>query len=87
MAYLTLTKDNIKDEHICFAFSDKKCAESYELKKQWLIVKFNNGYGFHRLDERAKVFIELGPAEKAWVPVTANGNDHPCRSRNNTCRG
>ena len=71
MAYLTLTNDNIKDEHICCAFSDKKCAESYQLKKQWLSAQFDNGYVFRRLDERAKVFIEYGPAEKAWVPVTA----------------
>ena len=71
MEYLTLTKDNIKDEHICCAFSDKKCAESYELKKQWLTAQFENDYVFHRLDERAKVFIEYGPAEKAWVPLTA----------------
>lgn len=71
MTYLTLTRENIKDEHICCAFSDKKCAESYELKKQWLTAQFDNGYVFRRLDERAKVFIEYGPAEKAWVPVTA----------------
>ncbi len=71
MAYLTLTKDNIKNEHICCAFSDKKCTESYELKKQWLKTEFDNEYVFRRLDERAKVFIEYGPAEKAWVPVTA----------------
>jgi GNAT superfamily N-acetyltransferase len=66
-----LTRENIKDEHICCAFSDKKCAESYELKKQWLRAEFENGYVFRRLDERAKVFIEYAPAEKAWVPVTA----------------
>lgn len=71
MAYLTLTRDNIKNEHICCAFSDKKCAESYELKKQWLKTEFDNGYIFRRLDERAKVFIEYVPAEKAWVPVIA----------------
>ena len=71
MAYITLTKDNIGSEHICCAFSDKKCSESYELKKQWLKKEFDNGYVFLRLDERAKVFIEYGPAEKSWVPVTA----------------
>ncbi|MBU0970474.1 MAG: GNAT family N-acetyltransferase [Proteobacteria bacterium] len=71
MAYVTLTKENIGDEHICCAFSDKKCSESYGLKKQWLEREFDNGYVFRRLDERAKVFIEYGPAEKAWVPVTA----------------
>jgi len=71
MTYITLTKDNIGSEHICCAFSDKKCSESYELKKQWLAGEFDSDYVFRRLDERAKVFIEYGPAEKAWVPVTA----------------
>ena len=71
MSYISLTKDNIGSEHICCAFSDKKCSESYELKKKWLSAQFDNGYVFRRLDERAKVFIEYGPAEKAWVPVTA----------------
>jgi len=33
--------------------------------------EFANGYVFRRLNERAKVFMEYGPAEKAWVPVTA----------------
>ena len=67
--YITLTKENIEKEHICCAFSDKKCKDSYELKKTWLKNEFENGYVFRRLDERAKVFIEYGPAEKAWVPV------------------
>ncbi len=71
MTYISLTKDNIGSEHICCAFSDKKCSKSYELKKQWLTGEFDNGYVFRRIDERAKVFIEYGPAEKAWVPVTA----------------
>lgn len=71
MTYITLTKENIGSEHICCAFSDKKCSESYELKKKWLTEEFENDYVFRRLDERAKVFIEYGQAEKAWVPVTA----------------
>jgi GNAT superfamily N-acetyltransferase len=71
MGYISLTKDNIDSEHICCAFSDKKCSKSYELKKKWLTGEFDNGYVFRRLDERAKVFIEYGPSEKAWVPVTA----------------
>ena len=71
--YITLTKENIATEHICCAFSDKKCKESYELKKEWLRKEFDNGYVFRRLDERAKVFIEYVPAEKAWVPVDAPG--------------
>ncbi len=71
MAYITLTKENIDSEHICCAFSDKKCKEGYLQKKKWLAKEFANGYVFRRLDARAKVFIEYGPSEKAWVPVTA----------------
>lgn len=71
--YITLTKDNIDTEHICCAFSDKKCTEGYELKKEWLGREFGNGYVFRRLDARAKVFIEYVPAEKAWIPVDAPG--------------
>jgi len=44
MAYISVTKENIETEHICCAFSDKKCSESYEIKKQWLKNKFSNGY-------------------------------------------
>lgn len=73
MGYIDLNKENIGTEHICCAFSDKKCKESYELKKEWLKKEFDNGYVFRRLDERAKVFIEYVAAEKAWVPVSAPG--------------
>jgi N-acetylglutamate synthase-like GNAT family acetyltransferase len=69
--FITLTKENINTEHICCAISDKKCAEGYEAKKQWLENEFDNGYIFRRLNERAKVFIEYCPAEKAWSPVNA----------------
>lgn len=41
------------------------------MKKQWLTQEIDNGFIFQRLDERAKVFIEYVPAEKAWIPVTA----------------
>ena len=71
MDFITLNKENLNAEHICCAFSDKKCKESYELKKAWLKKEFDNGYVFRRLNERAKVFIEYVPAEKAWIPVNA----------------
>lgn len=70
---ISLNKSNIDSEHICCAISDKKCKESYELKKNWLKQEFDNGYTFHRLEARAKVFIEYGPSEKAWIPVDAPG--------------
>lgn len=68
---INLTKENISTEHICCAISDKKCAASYQAKKDWLSKEFNNGYVFRRINERAKVFIEYGPAEHAWLPITA----------------
>ncbi len=68
---ITLNTENISEEHICCAISDKKCSESYQAKKGWLKKEFNNGYVFRRIDARAKVFIEYGPAETAWVPISA----------------
>ena len=68
---ITLDKSNIDKEHICCAISDKKCKDSYELKKEWLRKEFDNGYVFRRIDARAKVFIEYGPAENGWVPIDA----------------
>ncbi len=68
---INLTEDNINDEHICCAISDKKCIEGYNLKKDWLKKEFKNNFVFKRLDERAKVFIEYGESEKAWAPIAA----------------
>ena len=69
--FIDLNSENISSEHICCAISDKKCSDSYQAKKDWLTKEFNNGYVFKRINERAKVFIEYGPAENAWVPITA----------------
>jgi len=69
--FITLSSLNIEKEHICCAISDKKCAQSYQLKKDWLKTEFENGYVFRRLNARAKVFIEYCPAEKAWQPIDA----------------
>jgi len=71
-SFIELNTENISSEHICCAISDKKCVDSYQAKKDWLKQEFNNGYVFRRLDERAKVFIEYGPAECAWIPMTAH---------------
>ena len=70
---IQLTASNIASEHICCAFSDKKCAGGYQAKKEWLLQQFDDGYVFKKFDIRGKVFIEYVPAEKAWVPVDAPG--------------
>ena len=69
--FIRLDKNNIDTEHICCAFADKNYKASYEAKKDWLRKEFENGYVFRRIDARAKVFIEYGPAEKGWAPVDA----------------
>lgn len=66
-----LTIENIVDEHICCAISDKKSKEGYEAKKEWLKNQFKDGYVFKKLDVRGKVFIEYVPVEKGWVPIDA----------------
>lgn len=69
--FITLDQKTIDKEHICCAISDAKCKAGYQLKKDWLKREFDTGYVFRRIDARAKVFIEYGPAEQGWVPITA----------------
>lgn len=68
---VTLDTENIEQEHICCAISDKKCANGVNLKKQWLQERFQEGLRFKKLNVRQKVFIEYIPAEYAWCPVDA----------------
>lgn len=68
-----ITEDNISNEHICCAFSDKKCIEGYEAKKALIKERIKDKFHFVKLDERGKVFIEFVPAEYAWAPVDADG--------------
>lgn len=69
---IDINLENIDDEHISCAISDKKCAEGYRLKKEWLKEQFRLGYVFKRIDARGKVFIEYGPAENIYAPIDAN---------------
>ncbi len=69
---IKLTNKNIQDEHICCAFSDKKCYDGYQKKKDWLKTEFNNGYTFKKLNVRGKVFIEYVPIGSSWLPIEGN---------------
>lgn len=69
--FIVLDQTNLDQEHICCAISDKKCREGYQLKKDWLRREMEHGYVFRRIDARAKVFIEYGPAEYGWAPIIA----------------
>jgi len=70
---VTLNEDNIETEHICCGFSDKKSAEGYRLKKEWLSSRFAEGFTFKKFNVRGKAFIEYVPAEYAWRPIEAPG--------------
>lgn len=71
MSYITLKPETLENSHICCAISDRKCQEGTRQKKEWLTEEYAHGWRFHRLDERAKVFVEYGPANAAWLPVEA----------------
>jgi len=70
---IQLTEENIYNEHICCAITDKKCSQGYNAKKDWLKNQINKGYVFKKVDVRGKVFIEYVPAEHGWLPIHAPG--------------
>ncbi|WP_099203995.1 GNAT family N-acetyltransferase [Scatolibacter rhodanostii] len=67
--FKNITLENIDNEHLCCAISDKKHQKGVEVKKQWLKKQLPQGHVFRKLDERGKVFIEYAPLETAWVPI------------------
>lgn len=72
MNIITITKDNLEEEHICCAISDNKDCQVMS-KKLWMAERFADGLVFKKGDVRGKVFIEYIPAEKAWCPINAEG--------------
>lgn len=68
MQYMLITKDNIDEEHICCAMSNKQA----DVKKEWLKERIEEGLVFYRSVERGKCFIEYIDAEKAWNPIDAS---------------
>lgn len=73
MDIITLTKDNLAEEHICCAIASRGSNDGIAAKKQWLACQLNNGLKFKKLNARGKVFIEYIPADYAWVPIDAAG--------------
>lgn len=73
MDIVKITHQNIKDEHICCGFADKKCSVGYENKKEWMSKQLDYGYTFIKGDVRGKVFIDYSDATKAWAPIEAPG--------------
>lgn len=87
MEYIKLTPDNIESEHICCAISGNKDIQVIS-KKQWLTERMEDGLVFLKADIRGKCFIEYIPAEKAWVPIEADGYMHiNCFWVSGSCKG
>ncbi|MDR0453992.1 MAG: hypothetical protein LBH05_04180 [Deferribacteraceae bacterium] len=70
MDIITVTKENLEQEHICCAISNNKDCQ-VSAKKSWLRERFADGLIFKKCDVRGKCFIEYVPAEKAWCPIEA----------------
>lgn len=69
---VTVTKDNLEQEHICCAIA-KNDDLQVRAKKSWLAERFEDGLVFMKGDVRGKCFIEYISAEKAWCPIKADG--------------
>ena len=72
MNIISVTKENLEQEHICCAISNNKDCQ-VSAKKAWLAERFTDGLVFKKGDVRGKCFIEYIPAEKAWCPIEAEG--------------
>lgn len=70
--YLNLTLENLEDEHICCAISDKKHQDGVKNKKEWLKDRIKEGHVFRKLNAQGKVFIEYSPLETAWTPISGD---------------
>ncbi len=72
MNIITVTKENLEQEHICCAISNNNDCQ-VAAKKAWLAERMEDGLVFKKGDVRGKCFIEYIPAEKAWAPIEAEG--------------
>ena len=75
MKIITVTSENLEQEHICCAISNNKDCQ-VAAKKAWLAERFAEGLVFKKCDVRGKCFIEYIPAENAWRPIEAEGYMH-----------
>lgn len=67
--FLTLTKENLSDEHLCCIIRTKKPHPGVEAKRAWLCGRLPEGHVLRKLDVKGCVFIEYAPLETAWVPL------------------
>ena len=72
--FLTLTQENLPDEHLCCIIRTQKPHPGVEAKRRWLARRIPEGHVFRKLPVKGCAFIEYAPLETAWVPV--EGENH-----------
>lgn len=70
--FITLTAENLANEHLCCIIRSRKPHQGVEAKRQWLSGRLKEGHIFRKLNAKATVFIEYAPLETAWVPITGD---------------
>lgn len=70
--FINLTPENLANEHLCCIIRSRKPHPGVEAKREWLHERLKEGHVFRKLNEKATVFIEYAPLEKAWVPITGD---------------
>ena len=68
-SFITLTPENLAQEHLCCIIRSKKPHPGVEAKRRWLAQRIPEGHVFRKLDVKGTVFIEYAPLETAWTPV------------------
>lgn len=59
MQILSITPDNLDQEHICCAIgNDKENTRRAQTEKDWMKARYEEGLVFKRLNARGKVFVE-----------------------------
>ena len=66
----SITKENLKQEHVCYVTSNNKDCQ-VTAKKSCLTERFADGLVFKKMRCEGKIFFEYVLAEKAWRPIEA----------------
>ena len=69
MDFISLTPENLAEEHVCCMIRSQKFHPGIDAKKQWLACRLTEGHVFRKLNAKTTVFIEYAPLETAWVPI------------------
>jgi GNAT superfamily N-acetyltransferase len=67
--FVNLTAENLANEHLCCIIRGRTLHPGVEAKRRWLSDRLKEGHVFRKLTEKATVFIEYAPLEKAWAPI------------------